>query len=93
MKPKTLHLHVKTIYFEQIKAGTKTEEFRLFSKWKKRLFVGSCSRQFDGIVIWNAFKSGAETRLEFPFNGWRITTISHPHFGPEPVTVFAIKLQ
>ena len=68
-----LHLHVKSEYFAQIKAGTK--------------------REFAGIVIYNAYKPGADNRIEFPWRGWRLTGITHPHFGPDDVTVFAIKLE
>lgn len=32
-----LHLNLNGNYFDQIKAGTKTVEYRLASKWLKRL--------------------------------------------------------
>lgn len=85
-----LHLHVKTEYFEQIRAGTKTEENRLVNDyWRKRL----AGREYDGIVIYNAYKPGSENRLEFPWRRWVTRTITHKHFGPNPVDVFAIKLE
>lgn len=91
-----LHLHVKTEYFEAIKRGEKTEEYRLHNAfWVKRLveFPSGMGRIFSGIVIHNAYKPGEENRLRFPWRGWHLKTITHPHFGPDPVTVFAIKLE
>ena len=94
-----LHLHVKSEYFAQIKAGTKKEEFRLASKWTRKLNLEhpkGCFRpyQFDGVVIYDAYKKATpETRLEFPWNSWTLKVITHPHFGPNPVPVFAIKLE
>lgn len=99
-----LHLHVKTEYFEAIKRGEKTEEYRLKNDyWKQRLCILGQKRPdgmqpffkwaFEGIVIHNAYKSGNENRLTFPWRGWTLKTITHPHFGPDPVTVFAIKLE
>lgn len=90
-----LHLHVKTEYFDQIKSGAKTEEYRLHNAyWVKRLveFPEGKARPFDAVVIYNAYKPGAENRIEFPWRGWRLTGRTHPHFGPDEVTVFAIKL-
>ncbi len=85
-----LHLHVKTEYFLAIKDGSKVDENRLVNDyWKKRL-VG---RNYDGVVIYNAYKPGAENRLEFPWNRWSVRTITHRHFGDKPVDVFAIHLR
>ena len=87
-----LHLHVKTEYFESIKGGEKTEEYRLYNDyWGGRLLLGDIA--YEGIVIHNAYKAGDENRLRFPWCGLEFKTITHPHFGPEPVTVFAIKLE
>ena len=30
--------------------------------------------------------------LNLPWRGGRVTTITHPHFGPDPVEVYAIKV-
>jgi len=91
-----LHLHVKSEYFAQIKAGTKREEYREYGRyWVKRLveLPSGIKREFAGIVIHNGYKPGAEDRLEFPWRGWRLRGITHPHFGPDEVTVFAIQLE
>lgn len=37
--------------------------------------------------------SDSEKRLVLPWRGMRETTITHPHFGPEPVEVYAINVQ
>ncbi len=84
-----LHLHVKTEYFDAVKRGEKTHEYRLSNAfWDKRLG----GRTYDGIVYYNAYKPGAENRIEMPWNGCFIEQITHPHFGPEPVVVYAIRM-
>lgn len=86
-----LHLHVKTEYFDAIKRGEKTEEYRLYNDyWGARLLLRDIA--YENIVIHNAYKSGDKNRLTFQWRGCEFKTITHPHFGPEPVTVFAIKL-
>lgn len=99
MKLPALHLHVKTEYFNAIKRGEKTEEYRLQNAfWEKRLLepdystFGYKPREFASIIIYNAYKAGGENRLRFPWRGLTINSITHPHFGPDEVTVFAIKL-
>jgi len=89
-------LHVHSEYFDQIRAGTKREEYRLHNAyWVKRLveLPAGTKREFDGIVIHNAYKPGDGNRMEFPWHGWSLKGITHPHFGPDEVTVFAIKLE
>lgn len=83
-----LHLHVKTEYFNAIKSGEKLYEYRLANDyWAKRL---NYSRQYDSVVIYNAYKPGPENRLEFPWVVPQIEQRTHPHFGPHPVMVYAI---
>ena len=101
-----LHLHVKTEYFEAIKRGEKTEEYRRKNRyWESRFLFcvvnpnDGCTRaiyeqHYDSVVIYNAYKRATpENILTFPWRGFETKTITHPHFGPEPVTVFAIKLE
>lgn len=93
-----LHLSLKAEYFEAIKAGTKTEEYREATEyWTNRLcdswFGASLiHKEFDGIVLTLGYpKSGdPERTLELPWRGFVRKTITHPHFGPDPVEVFAI---
>ena len=91
-----LHLHVRSEYFAQIKAGKKREEYRLHNAyWVRRLveIPEGKAREFDGVVIYNAYLPGSVNRIEFPWRGWTLKGITHPHFGPDEVTVFAIKLE
>lgn len=84
-----LHLHVKTEYFNQVKAGTKRFEYRAYNEyWRKRLI----GRDYEGIVYYNAYKHGADNRIEMPWRGVGIDTITHPHFGPEPRIVYCIPM-
>lgn len=91
---KTLYLPVKSEYFDAVRDGSKTEEYRLTNEyWGKRL-VG---RDYDQIVIAKGYpkKDDESRRLCFPYNGYKVKTITHPHFpsfNNEPVEVFAIEL-
>lgn len=87
-----LILPLKAEYFNAIKVGTKPEEFRLFnSYWRKRLE----GRTFDRVVLTLGYPKADDhsRRLIRPWRGYRITTITHPHFGNYPVDVFAINVQ
>lgn len=84
-----LVLPLKGEYFDQIKAGTKTEEYRLCTLyWKKRIE----GRKYDNVVLTRGYPKRADVgrRLIVPWTGWRMVVISHPHFGPDPVSVYAI---
>lgn len=87
----TLTIPLKGEYFDQIKAGTKPEEYRLVtSYWRKRLE----GRHYDRIVLTRGYPKtdDHERRLVKPWRGYIERTILHPHFGPEPVRVFAIRV-
>jgi len=93
---KLLHLNLKGEYFDQIKAKTKTEEFRLYNDyWKKRL-IGPAGkrRHFDGILIKRGYpkKDDPGRILKREWQGWTLKEIIHPEFGINPVKVFAIKV-
>lgn len=84
-----LQLALKGEYFDAIKAGTKLEEYRLDNEyWQKRL-VG---KTFTGIVLTRGYPKGddASRRIELPWQGFRGLNLTHPHFGPDEVSVFAI---
>ncbi|HEM8998857.1 TPA: ASCH domain-containing protein [Burkholderia cenocepacia] len=88
---RTLTLALKGIYFDQIAAGTKDEEFRLVTPfWQKRLL----NRTYDRIVLTRGYPKTSDTsrRIELPWRGFVTRTITHPHFGPDPVEVFAIRV-
>lgn len=78
-------------YFDQIKAGAKLEEYRLVKPyWAKKL----AERSYSRIVLTRGYPAAddAERRLERPWRGYVVKTITHPHFGPDPVEVFAINV-
>lgn len=90
-RARTLTLPLKGEYFDQIKAGTKVEEYRLRSPyWSKRIN----GRAYDRIVLTRGYPTGGgvegETRLTRQWRGYRTVKFTHPHFGDEPVRVFAI---
>lgn len=87
----TLYLPLKAVYFDQIRTGTKNEEYRLVTPyWRKRLE----GRYYDRIVLTLGYPKGGGvegiTRLTRAWRGHTIRTLTHPHFGPSPVEVFAI---
>lgn len=86
-----LTIPVNGIYFDEIKAGTKWFEYRLLtSHWRKRLE----GRTYRHVVMTRGYPKGGgiegETRLTRKWKGYQRQTITHPHFGPNPVEVFAI---
>lgn len=85
-----LHLNLKGEYFDQIKAGTKTHEFRLCEKWSKRLN----GKVFDRIFIKLGYPKSTDLNriLERPWRGYEKIKITHAHFGHEPVEVFSIQV-
>lgn len=89
---RTLTLPLKAVYFNQIKAGEKHEEYRLCTPyWARRLVC----REYDQIVLTLGYPKADDTerRLVLPWRGYAIKTITHPHFGPQPVKVFAIDVR
>ena len=87
----TLTLALKGEYFDAIQAGTKTEEFRLVTPyWRQRLE----GRAYDRIELTRGYpKRDDRARwLTFPWQGYRLTKLTHPDFGLEPVEVFAINV-
>lgn len=89
---RTLYLPLKAEYFDSIKAGVKTEEYRRCTMyWKKRLE----GRQYDEIVLTKGYpsKTAHERRLRLPWRGCTVKTIQHPHFGPTIVEVYAIDVR
>lgn len=87
---RVLTLNLRGVYFDEIASGTKTEEYRLVNEyWTKRLWSG-----YDVIEICRGYpKRGDESRrLRRPWLGYLKKTIIHPHFGPDPVEVYAIRV-
>lgn len=87
---RTLTLPLKGVYFDAIKLGEKLEEYRLCTEfWRKRLE----GREFDQVVLTRGYPPQADQARRL-VRAWRGFTVRenfvHPHFGPDPVTVFAI---
>jgi len=90
-----LVLNVKKIYFDQVKSGEKTEEFRLCTDyWKKRLEGRSPEKVYSTISYRLGYPKSTDNEkiLTFPYTGWEKKKILHPHFGKKPAWVYAIPL-
>lgn len=88
---KTLTLSLKREYFEAIRDGSKTEEYRLCTPyWRKRIEKS----RYDHIVLTLGYpkESDAARRIELPWRGFEVKTIVHSQFGAGRVQVYAIKL-
>lgn len=86
-----LTIPVNGMYFDQILAGTKVEEYRLVTPfWSKRIE----GRSYRHVVLTRGYPKGGgverQTRLTVPWQGATRKTITHPHFGSEAVEVYAI---
>ncbi|MCX8303603.1 ASCH domain-containing protein [Enterobacter pseudoroggenkampii] len=86
-----LQLAVNGEYFDQMKSGEKTEEYRLVTSfWSKRILA----RNYDRLIITRGYpkRDDLSKRIDVPYGGYEVKVITHPHFGPDPVEVFAIKV-
>lgn len=93
-----LQLAVKGEYFDAMKCGEKLEEYRVVNPyWSKRLqeALTGLPRAFDRLIITKGYpnRNDESRRIDIPYRGFEIKTITHPHFGPLPVLVFAIKVE
>lgn len=88
---KSLILNLKREYFEQIKSGIKTEEYRLCTPyWRKRLE----GKTYHKIILKLGYPKNSEIDkiLEFKYLGYSKKKIKHKNFGVEEVEVYALKL-
>ncbi|MCP1679449.1 ASCH domain-containing protein [Kerstersia gyiorum] len=87
-----LFLPLKREYFEQIRDGVKTEEYRLCSPYWVRRIEG---RHYDRVILTLAYprRDDDSRRIVRPWRIPTIKTITHPHFGPDPVAVYAIDVR
>lgn len=88
-----LHIPIKGEYFDQIRDGAKSEEFRLRNAyWHTRLH----GREYERVILTRGYPKGGgvegQTRLTLPWRGYDKRTILHPHFGADPVDVYAINV-
>ena len=91
-KGKILILRVKKEYWDAIKAGTKTEEFREVKPYWATRLVG---KRFEGIHIINGYPGPQEAEAKTlirPWLGFSQGKITHKQFGDCPTEVFKIKV-
>lgn len=86
-----LQLAVNGEYFDQMKRGEKVEEYRLVNPYWERRIHG---KDYDRLIITRGYpkRDDASKRIDIPYDGYAVKVITHPHFGPDPVKVFAIKV-
>ncbi|EGR1512133.1 ASCH domain-containing protein [Vibrio vulnificus] len=87
----TLHLALKTEYFRDIESGCKKFEYRLYNDyWRKRLE----GRDYANIRLTLGYpkRDDISRILERQYRGYEVQTITHKHFGSDPVKVFAIRV-
>lgn len=87
-----LTLALKSEFFEQVKSGQKTEEYRLCNPfWKKRIE----RRDYKKLILTKGYprKTDTKRRLTFPYAGYTKKFVNHPYFCNEPVEVYAIKIK
>lgn len=88
---KTLILPLKREWFEQVKSGQKTVEYRLYnSHWKRRLI----GKSYDRVVLTLGYPKATDhdRRIERPYRGFDVVKIKHPEWGNQERTCFAIPL-
>ena len=83
-----LQLAVNGEYFDQMKQGEKTEEYRLVNPYCIH------GKDYDRLIITRGYpkRDDMSKRIDIPYDGYEIKVIKHPHFGDKPVKVFAIKV-
>ena len=52
------------------------------------------NRKYDRLIITKGYpkRDDSSRRIDVPYEGYEIKTITHPHFGDKPVKVFAVKV-
>lgn len=86
---KVLYLPLKKKWFDQIKSGSKLLEYRVRNDyWKKRLE----GKSFDKIILTLGYpkRDDEERRIERPWRGYEIQTITHPEWLNFPTECFCI---
>lgn len=83
-----LHLNLKGEFFDAIRDGTKTHEYRLAATWLPRLQ----GKDFERVILKRGYPRAGdlERTLVRPWRGYTIETRVVPTYGDIPVTVLAI---
>jgi len=87
-----LHLHLRFEYFDAVKRGEKTEEFRACTPFNTALLAKA---PFAGIKLYRGYPKDSDhaSILNLSWRGYEERIITHPHFANKPTRVFAIKLR
>jgi ABC-type metal ion transport system substrate-binding protein len=84
----TLFIVIKGFYFDQIKAGSKKEEYRLVTEyWKKRIE----GRQYSHIIFQRGYRKDSP-KMKVVYNGYQKKNLKHEFFGDKGVYVYALQL-
>jgi len=86
-----LVLNLKKEYFNAIRDGSKQHEYRLTTPyWTSRIE----GKEYDLLVIRLGYPRAGDSERElcFPYCGYEVQQIVHPHFGDKPVDVYAIRI-
>lgn len=88
---RALRLPLKREFFEAIRDGTKTEEYRLYNDYWRGRIEG---RTFDKIILTLGYPGSGRTDLHLvrPWRGYEVKLIRHHHLGEDAVEVFAIRV-
>ena len=87
---RVLYLPLKRRWFDAIKHGTKTEEYRLCTDyWRRRLY-----KQYDEIEFSLGYpkRDDSSRRMRFKFGGVYRREVTSPEWGNEPQQVYAIRI-
>lgn len=84
----TLFLIVTGKYFDAIRSGEKTSEYRLVTEyWVKRL----TRKNWKHVIFQLGY--GGDQRIRKKIVEIKLSTILHEHFGDNPVEVFEIVIE
>jgi hypothetical protein len=64
---KVLYLPIKTEYFDQIAAGTKKEEYRMYGEFYRSRLL---SKEYDAVLFQNGYRKDAR-RLLVKYKGFQ----------------------
>ena len=85
-----LHLHLKFKHFDDIAAGLKPFEYRLVSKWNKKIE----GKDYDEVWFYRGFQKAQDgTLIKAKYHKPQIVTITHPEWNNEPQEVYAISTE
>lgn len=84
-----LVLALKSEYFDQIKNGTKQWEYRLCNDYWRRRLEG---RSYERVILTKGYpkRDDHDRRIIRIWQGFKVETITHSHFGDSPVLVYSI---